>query len=619
VPEAAQSIADDLLPACTVRVDIGGVPQGSGFFVAPGVVVTCAHVIEPDQLSSNANSTITVVDRQGIQFSATGRELAPKTAEDIAILKIADAGDHACVLLDTVAASSRDPIHVYGYPANRPEGESTTFESEGSAGGDESRWLKLKGGQAQLGMSGSPVLNVRTGGVCGVLRKTRNEAIDLGGYATPVTALLQLDPTLKRDNEQFHKRAKAWFSLLEPDQQRLLLATQGATGPDQPPYQVVVNVVQTNGDWKVRAHLYPDDEPLDKIADNVDLNMVRRDVARLFRDWASQGRVPQLEQIKLLGSILYGALFPGTSGRRKRFEQLLAHKRDRNVSVALRFDEDTDREIVDLPWEHLYVPARGEAPEVFLASDLSTALFRSLLEEPGEDHAPDNSSISVLIVAVKPAQTEADKKNNYDAEPLVDGIVKELKSFAGVDFLSVDTPDADELVKALGAGSYDVVHYVGFGRFRAGLEQIAFGVGRLVADYVEMARFAECFQASTPPKAAVLQLCEGGPGAISADFSLEARTLLQSGIDAVVAYQSPLSMDSANKFNKSFYERLAAGDSIERAVQHGRYSLKLSGEEPRAFVSPALFVRRPGGLALTAGTRERPTQTPRSAFASANA
>lgn len=35
---------EDLLRACTVRV-LGGPMPGAGFFLAPGRVVTCAHVI----------------------------------------------------------------------------------------------------------------------------------------------------------------------------------------------------------------------------------------------------------------------------------------------------------------------------------------------------------------------------------------------------------------------------------------------------------------------------------------------------------------------------------------------------------------------------------------------
>lgn len=53
---------EDLLRACTVRV-LGGPMPGAGFFLAPGRVVTCAHVIgdaetlvirwEPDRQSEH--------------------------------------------------------------------------------------------------------------------------------------------------------------------------------------------------------------------------------------------------------------------------------------------------------------------------------------------------------------------------------------------------------------------------------------------------------------------------------------------------------------------------------------------------------------------------------------
>ena len=36
---------DELLQACTVKIAVPGQGWGTGFFVAPGVILTCAHVV----------------------------------------------------------------------------------------------------------------------------------------------------------------------------------------------------------------------------------------------------------------------------------------------------------------------------------------------------------------------------------------------------------------------------------------------------------------------------------------------------------------------------------------------------------------------------------------------
>jgi hypothetical protein len=41
---------DKLLRLCTARLRVGqGISQGTGLFVAPGLILTCAHVVEAAQ------------------------------------------------------------------------------------------------------------------------------------------------------------------------------------------------------------------------------------------------------------------------------------------------------------------------------------------------------------------------------------------------------------------------------------------------------------------------------------------------------------------------------------------------------------------------------------------
>ena len=113
---------------------------------------------------------------------------------DLALLRV-DLTDHPCVLLDA-AYTLGDEMLAFGYPVGAISGDPVTLNSEDwlrdlGAVSDQPH-LKLKQGQVQPGLSGAPLLNRRTGGVCGVMRLTRDRASALGGRAIP-TAPFSVD------------------------------------------------------------------------------------------------------------------------------------------------------------------------------------------------------------------------------------------------------------------------------------------------------------------------------------------------------------------------------------------------------------------------------------------
>jgi hypothetical protein len=105
--------------------------------------------------------------------------------------------------------------------ATHPRGDSVTVYYEGWTNDeDEQKGLyKLKMGQIEHGMSGAPLLNVRTGGVCGVMRLRRTDrndpAVDLGGRAIPIDTVLAVFPKLEEKQSQFHQQDRRWVNLLK--------------------------------------------------------------------------------------------------------------------------------------------------------------------------------------------------------------------------------------------------------------------------------------------------------------------------------------------------------------------------------------------------------------------
>jgi S1-C subfamily serine protease len=170
-----------ILPGCSARIDIDGVPCGTGFFVTVKDLVTCRHVID------NATE-IEIYDHFGNKYMVSE---APVVGDnfDLAWIKLEPAADTEVpiALLGTIADIG-DKLYSFGYPEDNP-GESATFEIEGPTGDIPPR-IKFKAGQVKPGMSGSPLLNMRTGAVCAVLISTRGRQSSLGGYGVPVSTML---------------------------------------------------------------------------------------------------------------------------------------------------------------------------------------------------------------------------------------------------------------------------------------------------------------------------------------------------------------------------------------------------------------------------------------------
>ncbi|MGH3697517.1 MAG: trypsin-like peptidase domain-containing protein [Pseudonocardiaceae bacterium] len=168
-------------------------PQGTGFFVAPGWVLTCAHVVK------DAARVLVVPARGATEIPATvaARSAArvPGPSEfwpfpDLALIRLDAAVDHPCVLLDTRTPLDEE-CHAWGYAKREeivaPTGSPASFRFEGIEGDD---YVKLKAGQAAPGLSGAPLVCPGRRAVVGVMTMTRDQRDDLGGWAAPISALL---------------------------------------------------------------------------------------------------------------------------------------------------------------------------------------------------------------------------------------------------------------------------------------------------------------------------------------------------------------------------------------------------------------------------------------------
>ncbi|MFE8943083.1 trypsin-like peptidase domain-containing protein [Streptomyces sp. NPDC007856] len=179
---------------------------GSGFFIAPGWLLTCAHVVGKggaEVCRGESAMSVTWLERTFADGwtertgTGTARLLAPRpeaaqavrdrwSFPDLALVQVTGADDVPCLWLADREAGPRTPVGLYGWSVQT--GELGIRHGDGELAGADARALLLTGSLPVGGLSGGPVLDLRHGSVIGVIKGRRTE----DGVAVPVTALSEL-------------------------------------------------------------------------------------------------------------------------------------------------------------------------------------------------------------------------------------------------------------------------------------------------------------------------------------------------------------------------------------------------------------------------------------------
>ncbi|MGB3491414.1 MAG: serine protease [Elainellaceae cyanobacterium] len=199
----------ELLKRSTVKVIVPN-DWGTGFFVAPGQVLTCAHVVRQHPGESIE------LHQQGTKIATVRQIHRPQESDlDVVLLEVvsiegAETNDFPCVALgDTY--NTDDELYLYGFPSDfKPGAPTAGGVCEGETADERGPLIKFRGMQIQPGHSGSALLNRKTGQVCGVVNKTRGAATDLGGVAVPVGEIWRQFPELRQRNQDFHQQDQRW-------------------------------------------------------------------------------------------------------------------------------------------------------------------------------------------------------------------------------------------------------------------------------------------------------------------------------------------------------------------------------------------------------------------------
>lgn len=340
-----------------------------------------------------------------------------------------------------------------------------------------------------------------------------------------------------------------------------------------------------------------EDEHGGSVLGGVDPDPLRRDTIEVFEDWLSRGTISRREELMVLGQHLFQLLFNGQV--EIFFEKTLARvPKGERLRVQLSFQEEAN-ELARLPWEYLYHPR----PPFWFSTHVDLVLSRYMPLPTGRSSlAPAESPLRLLIMVSEPKDGSL---GPVVAEPVIEAIEK-LKERLPIEIIRLqEPPTRDRFVDVLAKHQPHVLHFIGHGRFDrkapTPLGQIALLMpGGHTVDWCRDQDFAEFFtQARARPRLVFLHLCEGAVADFNANFAGLAPQLMQKEIQAVVAMQYPITNMAAIQFSRAFYEQLAEGEPIDKAVQVARYRLTTTlpqAYDSRIFGTPVLYMHSYDGI-----------------------
>jgi CHAT domain len=315
---------------------------------------------------------------------------------------------------------------------------------------------------------------------------------------------------------------------------------------------------------------------------------------------AVDGRVSPAARMALesVGRRLFEALFSGEVYASFRRLLDVAGRDGKRLRIRLRIAAP---ELIDLPWELLYFPAR----KVYLAADRGTPLVRYLeLPDPAP---PLPIQLPLEVLAVAPRTSDMPELDVAGEQRKLETALRPLITAGEVRLRWTSEGTISGLARTLDEGPVHVLHYIGHGGWDPGSQTGLLYFEASVDDRQSLAAPADTVAAairSHPSlRLVVLNACEGaraGP-----PFSGTSQAMVKAGIPAVVAMQFPITDEAAIAFSGELYHALAGAEPVDVAVATARRGMLLGGNDVE-WATPVVYLRSDDGRLFDRGAAATP-------------
>ncbi len=616
--EQEQQILDALRES-VVLVRAGG-SSGTGFFIAAGQILTCRHVIESairDAVPISVTYGAGPAAPAGKQVAATLRDNPPAGWPDVAILDAPAAVDASCVVIDSGPVTYGTALLTAGYPAKA----LVTYQVQRFTAGDPGRddadnpLLRIEGDVVSSGMSGSPVVNLQSGLVCGILGLTKGANSALGGFATLFSDFIGQRPYLNTLNDQPPEAARDWVQILTATQlQRVgrhyvTGARWGATSVlPRLDLEIEQGEADTWGDWRISFRSHPAGPTVQHV--RCSISDLGDGVMRAVDSWSRRQTIKLQDEVEVLGDVLHRAMIPATAG--STIAAALT-----TPGLLFRVCVDNAPRLGQLPWEY----ACG--PDHLPFAAIKNMTFSRFVDVADRSPEPkDTIRVLALIECPESISKGLPAYQDQNGKAIRPSATTFAGTFRGdaiakheriqVKYAVNKTPT--ELERIL-ADHWDIVHYIGFAFQQEGRLVIAQGGGQqlrtiTVEDLAELINLARCpvfiaeFHKFSPGQDLEFPTDLGGLTSLLKSDS-------HAHPQAVIITQSPVDVVDLGRFNETFYERISSGHTVEESAQFGRREVRNLGHRGRdiaAFGSFMVITTRAGEVRLLRATQLGPAR-----------
>ncbi len=205
--------------------------------------------------------------------------------------------------------------------------------------------------------------------------------------------------------------------------------------------------------------------------------------------------------------------------------------------------------------------------------------------------SPSRTPLRILGMVATPRDPDLARIDAGSERRRIDRAVRALMDQRRVELNWISTQH--ELVDELRNGTWNVLHFIGHGRFNEVLREgeIILADGDGTPRPLRAAELGSLLAGHRSLRLAVLNSCEGARGSPTDRLSSTAEMLVQRYIPAVVAMRFPVSDLAAVEFGRVFYDSLAGDRPVESALVDARKAILMEVSDSLEWATPVLFAR----------------------------